>query len=101
MKKQAVPTLGVLQYFLDATVQVSTDIEQQQVTDDDNVIYAKLAYQGVLLDFDDTWVVLGYYDDEGAPTIVAAIKLENVVAIDLNHNNLQDTAEQPPKGEVN
>lgn len=85
MKKQAVTTnrLGMLQYFLDNLVQVATNIEQSQTDEEGNVHYAKLAYQGVLLDFDDTWAVLGYYNDNDVPTVVTSIKLDSIVAIGL------------------
>ena len=85
MKKQAVTTnrLGMLQYFLDSTVQIATNIEQQQPTEDGEVYFAKLAYQGVLMDYDDTWAVLGYYNDNDEPIIVASIRLDSIVAITL------------------
>ncbi len=73
--------LGMLQYFLDQTVQIATDIEQQQIDVEGEVTFAKLAYQGVLLDFDDQWVVLGYYDTDEVPVIVAMIKIGNIVAL--------------------
>ena len=84
MKKQAVPAVGVLQYFLDKMVQISTDVEQSREEEDGSIQYAKLAYQGILLDFDDTWVVLGYYDESDMPNIIASIKINNVIAVSLD-----------------
>jgi hypothetical protein len=84
LKKQAITTnLGMLLYFLDHTCQINTNIESSQEDDQGNVSYAKLAYQGVLLDFDDTWLVVGYYNAEDEPTVIACIKQDSVVAINL------------------
>ena len=88
----------MLQYFLDRPVQVSTDIEQQQIHEDGSEVFAKLAYQGVLLDFDDTWVVLGYYDDAEVPTIVASIKIDRVISVDLGHSPYKDSSDADKAG---
>lgn len=101
MKKVRAATtnrLGMLQYLLDATVQIHTDIEQQQSDEEGNTTFAKLAYQGVLLDFDDTWVVLGYYSDD-LPVIGATIKIDNVVAISLGGSS--DELSDMSSAEVN
>jgi hypothetical protein len=84
MKKQAITTnLGMLLYFLDNSVQINTNIESSQEDEEGNISHAKLAYQGVLLDFDDTWLVVGYYNDEDEPTVIACIKQDSVVSINL------------------
>jgi hypothetical protein len=100
MKKQPVTTnrLGMLQYFLDHPVQVSTDIEQQQINEDGSEVFAKLAYQGVLLDFDDIWLVLGYYDEQDAPNVVASIKIDRVVSVDVGHSPYQESSETSKAG---
>lgn len=100
MKKQQDVTarLGMLHYFLDQPVQVSTDIEQQQINEDGSEIFAKLAYQGVLLDFDDTWVILGYYDNSDVPNVVASIKIDRVISIDVGHSPYQESSDATKAG---
>jgi hypothetical protein len=87
-----------LDAFLTRPVLIRTKVEQQISQDEEgNVETGMVSYGGTLIDHNEIWACLGYYDDKDEPVYLMAVKIDDILNIEV----ISEHGEAPNANDVN
>lgn len=90
-----------LEHFKGDFVAVFSNVDIDAGVDEDgNHLSAKQVYIGWLIDYDDTWVVLGDFSGE-TPLPSALVKIDNIVHIELKLDDPEELLNKDEAGTLN
>lgn len=88
----------MIDHFLTKYVEVCTNVINATEGADGEVTTGLVAYQGTLVDCDETWIALGTYDFNDEPVHKKIIKITELVSIEVVEDEID---EEPASQELN